>query len=362
VTPEAAGGAPQPPDQDGAAAEDAEDRAEIDDGAESLPAATEGRTIKHPLDGWTKQQIKQALTKDPASLGSMSIGMTNAGALVNAVRMPDGDRWILVDPDHAWGTTETVDNLARCIATVNARFPGTPKLHIGHISARRGGNLWPHVSHQAGRDADVGYYYTGEGRWYATARTGNLDRARTWALVRAFVTDTDVDLILIDRSVQLLLKQYALSIGEDRAWLDQLFERSEGVRPVIVHAKGHATHIHVRFYSPIAQETARRTYDLLIAQHIIEPPSYYVRHRVKPGETLGMIAKKYGTTANVIKQANGLKSSVIRASQEYKIPRRGQARPPSRPVLVPARRLPPGAAAPASVPSAGDNVGISPVT
>jgi murein endopeptidase len=362
ATPKSAADAPPPPEANDEPAEDAEDRAEIDDGAETLPVAADGRAIKHPLDGWNRRQIDQAITKDPASLGSMSIGMTNAGAMVNAVRMPEGERWVLVDPDHAWGTTETIDNLKRCIDKVNDRFPGTPGLHIGHISAKRGGHLWPHVSHQAGRDVDLGFYYTGGGRWYATANASNLDRARTWALVRAFVTDTDVDLILIDRSVQLLLKQYALSIGEDGAWIDRIFERVEGVRPLILHAKGHATHIHVRFYSPIAQETARRAYDLLLAHRIIQPPSYYVRHRAKPGETLGMIAKKYGTTAAVLKQINGLRSSVIRANREYKIARRGHARPPSGPLLVPARRLPPVAPSRPSAPSASDNAAVSPVT
>lgn len=355
-------GAAAPPEAGNETADDAEDAAEIDDGAETLAAAPEGRAMAHPLDGWTKRQIEQALTKNPGSLGSMSIGMTNAGALMNGVQMPPGERWVLVDPDHAFGTRETVDNLERCIDKVNQQFPGSPKLHIGHISGKHGGHLWPHVSHQAGRDADVGYYYTGEGRWYATARADNLDRARTWALVRAFVTDTDVDLIIIDRSVQYLLKQYALSVGEDRAWLDQLFGRPEGVRPIIIHAKGHATHIHVRFLSPIAQETGRRAYDLLLAHRMVQPPSYYARHRAKPGETLGMIAKKYGTTAAALKQANGLRSSVIRAGQEYKIPRRGQARPSSRPVLVPPRRLPPGPAVSGPAPSTGDNAAVSPVT
>jgi murein endopeptidase len=358
--PERSNGAAETPAADQAATEGPEDEAEIDDGIES-PEAPGGRTVKHPLDGWTRKQIDEALKKDPASLGSMSVGATNAGTLINGVQMPPGDRWILVDPGHAWGTQETIDDLIRCIDKVNEQFPGTPKLPIGHISAKRGGHLSPHVSHQAGRDADVGYYYTDAERWYAPARADNLDRARTWALVRAFVTETDVDLILIDRSVQRLLKDYAISIGEDREWLDRLFERTGGERPLILHAKGHGTHIHVRFYSPIAQETARRAYDLLLAHHLVEPPSYYVRHRAKRGETLGGIARKYGTTARVIRQANGMRSSLIRANHEYKIPRHGHARPPSGPVRIPDRRLPPHPPTPPA-PSPDDNAGVSPVT
>ena len=66
-----------------------QDKDELDDGAESMaPEGMTGQTIKHPLDGWTKQQIDVALAKDPESLGSMSIGFTNAGALYNGVQMP----------------------------------------------------------------------------------------------------------------------------------------------------------------------------------------------------------------------------------------------------------------------------------
>ena len=43
-------------------------------------------------------------------------------------------------------------------------------------------------------------------------------------------------------------------------------------------------------------------------------------HLVKKGETLSVIAKKYGTTVNAIKNANGLKNDNIRAGQKLTIP------------------------------------------
>src|SRR6185295_14637626 len=209
----------------------------------------------------------------------------------------------------------------------------------GHISARRGGHLSPHVSHQAGRDVDVSYYYLpGESKWYAVARASNLDRERTWAFVKALVTDTDVDLILMDRSVQRLVREFALSRGEDKEWVDQLFDGEGTIPPIIRHAKGHATHLHVRFYNPLAQETGRRAYDILVKRHVIEPPSYYVRHKVKEGETLIGIAKKFHVTPKAIQLANGLKSDMIRATRDYKIPQRGGVKPEPRP-LIPARRI-----------------------
>ena len=308
--------------------------------ADEVPA--DATTVKSPLDGWSEQQIKDALARDPASLGSMSIGQPGAGALFNGVQMPAGDHWVLEDPRHAWGTRETVDYLTAAIDAVSDKFPDTPPMYIGHISAECGGHLSPHISHQAGRDVDVSYYYLDGARWYARATAQNLDRARTWAFVRALVTRTDVQLILMDQSVQKLVKDYALSAGEDPEWVDSLFHGKPGkFRPIIIHVPGHATHIHVRFFNPIAQETGRRAYHALVARGLVQPPTRYLTHTVKKGETLGMLARKYHTTVAAIRRANGMHKNLIRVRQAVRIPQKGGASVPVR-VAVPPRRLPPG--------------------
>ncbi|MBO5445459.1 MAG: LysM peptidoglycan-binding domain-containing protein [Muribaculaceae bacterium] len=43
-------------------------------------------------------------------------------------------------------------------------------------------------------------------------------------------------------------------------------------------------------------------------------------HKIKSGENLGSIARKYGTTVSAIKKANGMKSDAIRAGATLKIP------------------------------------------
>ena len=296
----------------------------------------------HPLDGKTRPELEELLANDPAALGSMSIGSPNGGALFNAVQMPPGEHYQLVDPAHAWGTQETVDALVRSIAAVERKFPGSSLLPIGHLSARRGGALSPHVSHQTGRDADVGYYYLDGGRWYARAHAKNLDRERTWTLVRTLITETDVDLILIDHSIQVLLEQYARSVGENQSWLDSIFRGVPGkLPPVIRHAKGHATHFHVRFFNPIAQETGRRMQEFLVQKRLVEPPVTHVHHKAKNGETLGMLARKYRTTVKAIQRANGLRSTKIRANKVYLIPRPSGLKTSPHPVSVPSRRNPP---------------------
>ena len=126
------------------------------------------------------------------------------------------------------------------------------------------------------------------------------------------------------------------------AWVDGIFRGGNGLRPIIRHARGHATHVHVRFFNPIAQETARRAYPALVERGVVPPVQSFVQHKAKRGDTLGKLSKKYGVTVDAIKQANRLKKSLIREKRTYLIPvaRRGPA-PPSRRLTFPPRRVPP---------------------
>ena len=64
------------------------------------------------------------------------------------------------------------------------------------------------------------------------------------------VVCTDVETILLDTRLQGLLYNYALSAGEERAWLDRIFQFSRGSRDAIIrHVAGHRTHCHVRYYA-----------------------------------------------------------------------------------------------------------------
>jgi len=319
------------------------DEGRIEDEVETSATPSRGtRRSHHPLDAVSNSELERRLLSEPASLDSISIGRPSGGRLMNAVQMPESDRWELVDANHAWATRETVDYLRRAIGAVHERFPGSPKLYIGHLSARDGGPIAPHVSHQSGRDVDISYFYTQGQRWYGRATAKNLDRPRTWAFVRSLVTDTDVEMILMDASIQHLLREHAVKSGEDPAWLDSLFRGRDGLAPIIRHANGHATHLHIRFLNPIAQETARRVYPLLLRHQKVAPPAQFVHHRAKDGDTLGKLAKRYGTSIEAIQRANGLKKkNLIRAGRVYLVPRAGGSQSVEPPASVPTRRLPP---------------------
>jgi penicillin-insensitive murein endopeptidase len=314
---------------------------EIPDGGLEPNLATEGTAVA-PLAPSEVEQLLLVAQTDPTALGPLSIGTPDAGLLVNPVPFPEGPYWVVRDPKEAWATQETVDSILTAIEAVHARYPGSPRLVIGDLSHPGGGRLNRHRSHQAGRDVDIGFFHKrGELASFATARQRDLDLPRTWALVRALVTETDVERIFVDRSLIAVLYKHALAEGEDRAWLDDVFGRS-GVKGIVQHERRHKDHLHVRFYNPRAQERGRIVYPVLVEAGIAPPPM--VKHRVRSGETLGVLARRYGTSVSAIKAANGLRSSFLRAGRSYTIPIRRVPKDDG-PILVPPRRLPPSAQA-----------------
>jgi LysM repeat protein len=200
-----------------------------------------------------------------------------------------------------------------------------------------------HETHQSGRDVDFGYYYKGGPQpWFVAGTQANLDLPRNWALVRALLVRADVETILLDMRIQRLLYAHALKIGEDKDWLGRIFQCAKGnPKAYIVHVAGHRTHYHVRFYNRTAQELGRRVQPLLVKLGRIKPPVYSVPHVIRNGETLGHIARRYGSSVRAIQQYNGLSGTLIRAGRTLRVPLKGVSAPPLEPVMVPPRPLPP---------------------
>lgn len=285
-----------------------------------------------------------SLKPNADALGAISVGHPFAGYLVNGVRMPEGDAWSVGVPQHAYGTEETVASLVYCIRKVSNDFPGTPKVKLGSLSPKGGGAAPPHKSHRTGRDVDIYLYRLPgfEDRWNKSAKAEDLDRARTWALMRCFITDTDIDFILLDRTVQAWVREYALSIGEDPDWLSDLFEGDEKrYSSLIKHIPGHTAHMHVRFVSAAARKRGLLAYDRLVEQGHIPLPVRELTHRVARGDTLIGLAHKYKTNVKKLKRLNRLRTSLIKVGQVLKLQKRQDIRGARDPVIVPPRRLPP---------------------
>ena len=190
-------------------------------------------------------------TADP--WGSASIGTPTRGSLVAGVELTPGDG-IELAGDYHWGTASVVRSIERAVREVRRCHPGAPDLYVGDISREEGGWLRPHRSHQAGLDADIGFYYVGPASWYERATAKNLDVVRTWALFRALVDGGNVETIFVDRSIQELLKAHLAKAAPADRPPEGFFEKSRLSPAIVRHTWGHATHFHVRFRDPDAVE------------------------------------------------------------------------------------------------------------
>ena len=309
-----------------------------DDGeSESGVAATADPSLRYSAD-LDDLDLERRWRSDLESLGSISVGFADQGRLINAAHMPADPAWTCQRPDLAYGTKETVDALALAFRAVHEQFPDSAPARLSHIGARDGGYVRPHHSHQSGRDADVGLFYKrdavpgGHGR-----REKYIDAARNWALLRALITLTDVQVILVDRGIQNVLRDFALAAGEDRAWVDRVFRA--GKASLVQHARRHRDHFHVRFYAARSQELGRRIAPLLAQR----PDQNLTLHRVRRGQTLGAIAHIYSTSVAAIQKANHMRRTFLSLDQRLMIPLRKPCTrcPIPPPVAVPARCLPP---------------------
>ena len=186
---------------------------------------------------------------------------------------------------------------------------------------------------------NIGFFYKDDRMPRRGARRDKaMDLARNWALLRALITQTDVQFILVDRGIQKILREYAISAGEDREWVESLFHGKAGQKPMFMHARHHKDHFHVRFYAPRSQELGRRIQPLLA----LRPEQNLAVHKVKSGQTLGHIARIYATTLKAIQKANHLRGTMLHLQQRLLIPLRKPCTkcPLPPPVVVPARHLP----------------------
>lgn len=160
-------------------------------------------------------------------------------------------------------TLELAHLLLRSAGEVSRLLPGA-RLVLGDLSKAWGGNLYGHISHNSGRDADILFYVTDrEGRSVeptrflkfnrqGLARGSRLrfDTPRNWALVRTLLTSElpAVQHVFVARWIKRLLLAHARAIGEPEA----LLERAEKVLLQPGNSSPHADHFHVRtFCAPV---------------------------------------------------------------------------------------------------------------
>lgn len=279
--------------------------ASADSEAAVTPTVTEkAEPVEEP---WVDQgpPAPTPVLKPYAPGDSVSIGKPNRGYLADGVQL-HADEGMITRPKRNWGTQEMVNAIRTAVAAVRAKHgPETQKLAVGDLSLPGGGRFPPHKSHQSGRDADIGYYFkdiapTGLMR----ARPSTIDAPRTWTFLESLLKDGKVQFLFVDYRLQRVLYKQAQSEGHSEEQLAKWFSypKARVVRGIpIRHLKGHADHMHVRFFTP----QAVANFEGYVAHHgpeVLKPVP--VHYRVRRGDSLYRIARKFRLKVKQLRKMN----------------------------------------------------------
>ncbi|MFO0744763.1 MAG: penicillin-insensitive murein endopeptidase [Myxococcota bacterium] len=213
----------------------------------------------------TNEAEARALLAMPKS--SVSLGKTSGGELFMAATLPgkgDGYRVQNLGRKTNFGTSELVGVIARATRSVAEKYPGS-MLGVGNLGFASGKKIPWSVSHQAGRDADIGMYattldgkplellpfivYGADGLADYEGRKVRFDVARNVALVTALVTDEEarVQYVFVAEWLKVLL------LAEARAEkvAPAIIARLEEVLHQPTDSNPHANHFHIRLFCSI---------------------------------------------------------------------------------------------------------------
>jgi penicillin-insensitive murein DD-endopeptidase len=195
--------------------------------------------------------------------GPLSVGAPNGGKLIKGAKLTSNRSLEVRGGGHAYAAPELVQVLKRAAAKVRKKHKGSV-LFVGDLSAKRGGPLFGHNSHQSGRDADVGFYmkhddgkhvnphrfipFGSDGR----ARDGAIvrfDDERNWMFVEALITDPKVDVryVFVSMSLRKRLLTYA---AQKKKVPQDIYTRAAATLMSPADVDVHDDHFHVRIACP----------------------------------------------------------------------------------------------------------------
>jgi murein endopeptidase len=204
---------------------------------------------------------------------AISVGSPNAGKLVDGIQMPESKLYTRRKPYIMWGSSWTIANLQKGIATFRQDVDFDGVVIVADISQKGGGLFPPHKSHQAGRDVDIwlptikGVYkrkHLGEGKSRPRKpHFEEVDWYATWGLVRGLIKTDAVHYIFLDWDYQKYVYRAAVNMGATEEELDAWIQwpRSKASsKGVFRHSEAHTSHVHVRFAcAPWETECKNRT-------------------------------------------------------------------------------------------------------
>ena len=231
-----------------------------------LREAQHAEAHAEPSDEDLEKISRMPRTVSPSDLEaapSVSVGYPNRGLLRFGQRINDQKDLVVKvgSQDSRHGTGELVRMIERASHEVAFRYPRA-RLTVGDLSRPGGGRFRPHVSHQSGRDVDLGFYMLDRRSTpvneHVFVRLNNkamgiqwgtlykFDAARNWALIESMLSHptTDVQHIFVANAIKRRLIQQAVKEGAN----PEVLMRARRVITQPRHGAPHRSHFHVRIY------------------------------------------------------------------------------------------------------------------
>ena len=203
--------------------------------------------------------------EDPTE--SVSVGNTSNGYLVSGVRLEEGDTLAILPKQRkrslGYASADLITLLEHAAKALRDRTPDdkdATRLWIGNLARKGGGDIEYSVSHNSGRDADIAFaYLDARGKPFdppdliplgdsgrAVSSPVKLDIARTWLIVKALLSHSDVQVqyLFISHGLKKLLLNHAREKGEK----SKLLEHAATVLRQPGLAAPHNDHLHLRIY------------------------------------------------------------------------------------------------------------------
>ncbi|MBM4395776.1 MAG: penicillin-insensitive murein endopeptidase [Deltaproteobacteria bacterium] len=202
------------------------------------------------------KNLAYCVKKASGSVGSPSHGKLVGGTSVDG----DGDKAgagfvIGAGRTRLFGTAQTVKHLKHCMAVYRAAYPDkrkAPPVNVGDLSAKDGGPAGPHLSHESGRDVDIGYLTKppqSKGNFDRQATgAADLDVPKQWVVTKCFLDNPELKAIFIGSGVLGALKAYVGKVYRKRPAMKDKYLKALG-RYAVPDGE-HLTHMHVRFRCP----------------------------------------------------------------------------------------------------------------
>ncbi|MFC1731645.1 penicillin-insensitive murein endopeptidase [candidate division KSB1 bacterium] len=195
------------------------------------------------------------------TVDSKSKGSPSSGKLENAASLPIEGPYLVLSP-HArkrnrnYGTTELVIGMQKWGCALKKAYG--IKMLFADMSAKNGGDISLHASHESGRDVDLGIIFNDNGRRTMVMKSAtsgkraasNYDAEANWFLMKSMVTYSNVKYIGLDSRLSKPSLEWAKNHNEDPEMISK-------VKSKLRSWTNHHHHYHIRINCPEGDSECR---------------------------------------------------------------------------------------------------------